>query len=39
MVREVEGGFGMGGRVNIYGCFMSIYGKNHHNIIISLQLK
>ena len=29
----------MGGYLYIYGWFMLMYGKNHHNIVISLQLK
>ena len=32
-------GFSMGGHMYICGWFMSMYGKNHHNIVISLQLK
>ena len=28
-----------GGHVYTHGWFMSMYGKNHHNIGISLQLK
>ena len=33
--REVQGGEHM----YIHGWFMWMYGKNHHNIVISLQLK
>ena len=33
MGREVRGGFGMGGHVYTCGWFMSMYGKNHHNVI------
>jgi len=28
-----------GGHMYTHGWFMSVYGKNHHNIVISLQLK
>ena len=28
-----------GGRMYTYDWFMSMYGKNHYNIVISLQLK
>ena len=28
-----------GGHMYTHGLFMSMYGKNHYNIIISLQLK
>ena len=36
-----EGGRGVqdGGRMYTYGCFMSMYSKNHYNVVISLQLK
>ena len=33
MGREVGGGFGMGGLMYIRGWFMSMYGKNHHDIV------
>ena len=35
------GGSGVqdGEHMYIHGWFMSMYGKNHHNIVISLQLK
>ena len=44
---EPEGWDGEGGGSGVqdgehmytHGCFMSMYGKNHHNIVISLQLK
>ena len=39
MGREVEGGVQDGEHMYTHGCFMSMYGKNHHNIVISLQLK
>ena len=39
MGREVGGGFGMGGHMYTHGWFMSMNGKNHHNTVISLQLK
>ena len=40
MGMEVEGGFQTGGGWHIYtrGWVMSLYRKNHHNIVISLQL-
>ena len=28
-----------GGHMHTHGWFMSVYGKNHYNIVISLQLK
>ena len=28
-----------GGHMDTHGCFMSMDGKNHHNTVISLQLK
>ena len=34
-----EGGSGWGEHMYIHGWFMWIYGKNHHNIVISFQLK
>ena len=36
-----EGGRGVqdGGRMYTYGRFMSVYSKNHYNVVISLQLK
>ena len=34
--REVGGGFWMVGHKYTHGWFMSIYGKSHHNIVISL---
>ena len=36
-----EGGRGVqdGEHMYTHGWFMSMYGKNHHNIVISLQLK
>ena len=37
--REVGGGFRIGGHMYTYGPFMLMYGKNHHNIVIILQLK
>ena len=40
MGREVGGGFRMEGtHVYIYGRFILMYGKNHHHIVIILQLK
>ena len=36
--REVRGGFRIGGHMYTYGQFMLMYGKNHHNIVIILQL-
>ena len=36
--REMGGGFRMG-NVYTHGGFMSLYGKTHYNIVISLQLK
>ena len=35
---EGDGGSGWGTQYT-HGCFMSMYGKNHYNIVISLQLK
>ena len=32
MGREVGAEFGMGGHMYTYGWFMSVYGKNYHNI-------
>ena len=37
--REVVGEFRMVGHMHTHGWFMLMYGKNHHNIVISLQLK
>ena len=38
--REQDGrGVQDGGHVNTHGWFMSMYDKNHHNTVISLQLK
>ena len=39
--REVGGAFrmGVGGHICTYGRFILMYGKNHHNIVIILQLK
>ena len=37
MGREVEGGSGWD-HMYTYGCFMSMYGKNHYNIVTSLQI-
>ena len=37
--RKVRGGLGWGEHMCASGWFMSIYGKNHHNTVISLQLK
>ena len=34
-----EGGFGTGGHMYPCDWLMSIYGKTHHNTVISLQLK
>ena len=34
--REVERGFRMGGHMYTHGWFMSMYGKNHHNIVKQL---
>ena len=31
--REVGGGLGTEGHMYIRGWFMSMYGKNHHNIV------
>ena len=39
MGREMGGRFGMGEHMYTRDWFMSMYGKNHHNIVISLQLK
>ena len=39
MGREGEGGLRRGGDVHTYGWFMVTYGRNHHNIVIILQLK
>ena len=36
---EVGGGFRIGGYMYTHGWFMSMYGKNCHNIVISFQLK
>ena len=36
MEREVGEGFGTGGHMYTHDSFMSMYGKNHHNIIRSL---
>ena len=33
MGREVGGGIGMGKHMYIHGWFMSVYGKNHYNIV------
>ena len=33
MGREVGGGFRMGGHIYTSGWFMSMYGKNHHNMV------
>ena len=30
---EVGGGFGTGGHMYTHGWLMSMYGKNHHNIV------
>ena len=35
----VGGGFGMRGHMYTRDWFMTMYDKNHHNILISLQLK
>ena len=37
MGKEV-GGVQNGGHMYTHGGFMSMYGKNHYNIVISLQL-
>ena len=34
-----EGGSGCGEHVCTYGRFMMMYGRNHHTIVIILQLK
>ena len=39
MGREVEGGVQEGRHRYIHDWFMSVYGKNHYSIVISLQLK
>ena len=39
MGREVDGGFRLGDPCISMADFMSMYGKNHNNIVISLQLK
>ena len=31
--RQVGGGFGMVGHMYTQGWFMSMYGKNHHNVV------
>ena len=36
---EGVGGFQDGEHMYTHGWFMWVYGKNHHNIVISLQLK
>jgi len=36
---EMGWGFTMGGHIYTRGRFMSVHGKNHHNIVIILQLK
>jgi len=33
MQREVGGEFGTGGHMYTHGWFMSMYVKNHHNIV------
>ena len=39
-VRDGEGGgIPDGGHMYTHGWFMLVYGKNHHNTVISLQLK
>ena len=39
--REVGGGLRIGGQGSMYSCgrFMLMHGRNHHNIVIILQLK
>ena len=37
--REVGVGVQDGEHMHIHGWFMSMYGKTHYNIVISLQLK
>ena len=37
--RSKEGAGWGGGHMYTYGWFMLMYGKNHHNIVIILQLK
>ena len=38
--REVGGGCsGWRGHMNAYGHFILMYGKNHHNTVIIVQLK
>ena len=39
MGREEGGGFRMGEYMYTRGWFMLMYGKNHHSIVIGLQLK
>ena len=39
MGKEVEGRIQDGGHMYTHGWFMSMYGKNHYNIVINLQLK
>ena len=36
---RLGGALRMVGYMCTHGCFMSMYGKNHHNILIILQLK
>ena len=39
MGKEVGGGAQDGGHMYTHGWFMLMYGKNHYNTVISLQLK
>ena len=39
ILREVGSGFRMGRHMHTCGWLMSVYGKNHCNIVIGLQLK
>ena len=39
MGKEVEGRIQDGGHMYTHGWFMSMYGTNHYNIVINLQLK
>ena len=37
--RGMGGEFRMGGHMSTHGWFMLMYGKNHYNTVIILQLK
>ena len=39
MGREEEEGVQEGGHIYTHGWLKSMYGEDHHNIVISLQLK